>query len=116
MAPDEREFLSILGYFYLQNQKFDKAVVLFEALRELLPGDRLVAKSLCYAYLMTEQYTAALKIAEWVDSGQSPAEDGHIGLVLKSKSLWGVGRTDEARQLLNRFIKTVGYRRETQSG
>ena len=103
MGESEIEFLKVLGYFFLQNGKFEKASILFNALHELFPDDAHVSKSLSYACLMREDYEEALKQAEGYLGNTVDDREKGVGYLLKSKSLWGLGRQQEARENLNRF-------------
>jgi hypothetical protein len=37
MDESQKEFLTILGHFFLQNNKAEKALIIFRALQELFP-------------------------------------------------------------------------------
>lgn len=104
MNHSEREFLSILGYFMLRNGKAEKAMIIFRALNELFPGDPHLLKSLSYACIMSGEHQKGLHFAEKFLGSASEAEDIEMGTILKSKSLWGLGREAEARDTLKRII------------
>jgi hypothetical protein len=100
MDHSEVEFIKVLGYFFLENGKFEKASTLFQALHELFPDDAHVCKSLSYACLMRGDYEEALRQAEGFLANTTRDRERRVGRLLKSKSLWGLGREKEAREAL----------------
>jgi tetratricopeptide (TPR) repeat protein len=104
MKEDEREFLSILGYFLLQNGKGEKALSIFRALNELFPDDPYLLKSLSYACIMCGKYEKALHFTDKFLGRASEARDIETGTLLRGKSLWGIGRKDEARGTLRQYL------------
>ena len=97
--------MTVLGYFYLQNGKFDKALILFKALNELFPDDPYLMKSLSYAFLVNGEYENALHLTERLLQDAPTRREDDVGYLLRSKSLWGLGREDEARDLLKQFLR-----------
>lgn len=102
MGSQEREALQLLGYLYLQHQRPAEALTIFKALATLFPEDRAIRRSLAYAQLRTDQPRAALASLE-----RLPLEDhGTPALILlRSQALWRLGRVDEARHWLQRFLQ-----------
>jgi tetratricopeptide (TPR) repeat protein len=104
MDESQKEFLTILGYFFLQNNKAEKALIIFRALQELFPDDPYLMKAGSYACLVNGEHEDALHLAErWLREGPVDRMN-EIGYLLKSKALWGLGRENEARETLNQFF------------
>lgn len=105
MEPGQKEALSVLGYFFIQHGRPDKALTLFKALDVLFPDDAHVLKSLSYAYMAVGEPERALDAAARylrIDAGAG--DDAAIHLI-RSRALWRLGQTDEARRVFQRFIE-----------
>ncbi|MEI2740847.1 MAG: tetratricopeptide repeat protein [Candidatus Competibacter sp.] len=100
MRTDHKDMLSVLGHFFLEHGQTDKALVLLDALQALFPEDPDIAKSLSYACLQAGRYQEALDAA---NRGIAERDAAFIHL-LRSKALWGLGRADEARACLARYL------------
>ncbi len=104
MDEQQKEFLSLLGFFYLKNGKTEKAGVLLRALLELFPNDAHLQRSLAYTYLVQRKFEQSLLLADRFldnpDSGPFKAE----AFLIKSKAMWGLGQPESARQMLERFV------------
>jgi tetratricopeptide (TPR) repeat protein len=101
---DQKDFLFILGYLYLQHLKFHKSVVLFEVLHELHPEDLQVLKCLSYNYYVLADYTQALNVIDQTIERSTTKKDKIISHLLKAKILWSMGEIEEARIFLKFFI------------
>lgn len=105
MNTDQKDFLSILAYLYLQHSKLTKSVVLFEALHELYPDDMQVMKSLSYNYYLLKDYPQALSLLNYVIDHCTTKQDLIVSHLLKAKILWANGEHEEARTALKIFIE-----------
>ena len=114
MDDEQKEFLTLLGYFYLQNKKAEKALILFRALYELFPEDINVIKSLSYAYLINGENEIALSLIEKYMQESHLDEEIQVGYLLKSKSLWNMGRRREARSIISDFLGMKGISNEAE--
>jgi len=105
MNDSEREFLYVLGYFFLQNNKNRKAADIFRALHALYPDTAAYTGALSYACLRMDDFAGALEYAE--DFLDHPLDSSHqeFGFFLKSRALWGLGKEDEARKTFQRFYQ-----------
>lgn len=108
MDDEQKEFLLVLGYFYLQNRKPAKALVLFKALAELFSEDLNVVKALSYACMLCGDHDKALSLAERFLSESNTDDDEALGRLLKGKALWGMGRREEARSTMSNFFSMKG--------
>jgi predicted Zn-dependent protease len=105
MRDDQKEFLAILGYFYLQHGEPGRAMVLLRALDAVSPDDPEVLKSLSYAHLATGQHGRALDATErYMAAGGASGDAAPIQL-LRARALWHLGRGAEARDVLLRFVE-----------
>jgi hypothetical protein len=114
MQEMHKEFLVLLAYFFLQNRKVDKALVLFRFLHSRFPDDRHVLKSLSYASILTGAHERGLRLANQFLKDASDKEDVKLGCLLQGKSLWGLGRKEEARQAVSRYLRVKGNPDETE--
>ncbi|CAM2065499.1 Tetratricopeptide repeat protein [Sulfidibacter corallicola] len=105
MDEQEKEFLSLLGYFYLRNHKIDKAGILFRALLELYPNDAYLQRALAYTYLQQGKFEQCLLMADRFLDNPGSGSGKTEAFFIKSKALWGLGREDSARAMLNRYIE-----------
>ena len=103
MQDTQKDFLLLLGYFYL-NQKADKALVIYRVLHDHFPEDIYVIKALCYACIANGVFESGLRLANRFIKQARDGDERHLGYLLKGKSLWGLGRKDEARQALARYF------------
>jgi hypothetical protein len=115
MKENQRDCLEVLGYLFLCNHKTEKALVLLEALQALSPSDPHVSRSLCYAYLINRQYEQALSQAERVLRETPEPENKEIAYLFKSRALWGLGKGEEARRVMNSFLDSRESRNVAES-
>ncbi|CAM2005092.1 type III secretion apparatus assembly chaperone SctY [Acanthopleuribacter pedis] len=112
MDEQQKEFLSLLGFFYLKNGKTEKAGVLFRALLELFPNDAHLQRSLAYTYLVQRKFEQSLLLADRFLDNPGSGPHKAAAFLIKSKAMWGLGQPESARQMLDRFIE---YREKTDS-
>lgn len=106
MDDSMREVLSLLAYIYLQNEKYDKALNLLQALKKVSPNDQFINRSLAYAQLQKGNFQEALLSAEQSMRDPSLPENLKIASALiKSKALMGLGREEAARHAIQQLIK-----------
>jgi predicted RNA polymerase sigma factor len=104
MNDTQKEFLEILVYLFLRYNKFDEAFALSLVLAEYFPGDSLVNLSLAFAALQSGTPNAALdaiKSSEFLAKSKSLKK---LFFILKSKTLWALGRDTEARSAFTHFL------------
>lgn len=104
ISSQQKEFLLVLGYLYLQNAKFMDAKIVFEALQLIYPKDLHILRSLSYAYLCDGDYEQAIELNEEIKSLNKSDDNLSFYYLLKSKALWRIQKTTEARQNFNEFI------------
>lgn len=108
MNDDLKDFLSVIAYIYLQNQKIDRALLLLKALSALYPSDAKIGISLCYAYLLGGQYNEALYETElWLVMSNPGSEEKGLLELIKSRILLGLGDREGAMAVM-RSSKMVG--------
>ncbi|MCG8649580.1 MAG: tetratricopeptide repeat protein [Pirellulales bacterium] len=94
------DYLSIVAYLRLRNGKAVRAIRILKALLVLEPENGWARRALAYAYLSDGQYEQCL--AE-IDHRLWPASAVHHAHVIRTRSLWGLGRHDEARQVVRQM-------------
>lgn len=112
------EALLMLAHLYLCHHKEEKAILLFEALREVRPNDPEVLRPLCRSLLLAGRYAEALSVSDEMREYSLDAalqkEETEDPLFsernvicearLRAEALWGLGYTEEARQLLEKLL------------
>lgn len=99
----ERDFLTVLGYFYLQHDRPEKAGVLFAALDALCPDCPDTLKLLAHAHIRSGKAEAALTI---LDRLARAGEDGTALHLMRAQALTALGRESEAREIVRRHLST----------
>ena len=90
MNHNYKEFLSLLGYLYLQNGKQDKALIIFSALCELLPEDDRLGLCLGYVQLLKGDCRSAVERADqFLAAGQGRKETA-MGRIIRNRALSGL--------------------------
>jgi tetratricopeptide (TPR) repeat protein len=96
-----KDFLSILAYIYLKNNKFEKAIAVYKALWHLFPDSDRLTLCLGYLYLATHQYETALFYAETFLADNQEIGLGHL---LKGRALYKLGKHFEAQKAIQQFL------------
>ena len=100
MNSDSKDVLSLLGYLFLRHGKAEKAITALEALSVTDANSPWVQRSLAYAYLKNGNFEQSLdQVSKYLDSNS--ADRG--AELIRSRALWGLGRHEEARQLIQRM-------------
>lgn len=100
MNETTHDYLSVLAYLLLRNGKAARAVRILEALQVLQPGSDWARYALAYAYLADGRHEQCL---EQIDSQTWPASVGNHQNLIRTRSLWALGRHDEARQIVRQM-------------
>ncbi len=98
-----REFWALLGFTYMEHGKFDKARVVFELLKGAF-DDVNSLKALSYICLKTGRYEEALAYADAFIKRCEDEKKRKTAFLLKSRALWALGRREEARQYMKKFL------------
>ncbi|MEO1525605.1 MAG: hypothetical protein AAFX06_09215 [Planctomycetota bacterium] len=108
MDPRLQEFLSLLGYLYLQNGKATKAIIVLEGLRVLSPLNETSNGATAYAHELAGNHAEALHRIQSL----SVAERSTVAMrLVESRAYWGLGRKQEASDLANEaLIQNEGVR------
>ena len=105
MNSAQEDLLRVLAQVFLEHRRPEKAIILLEALAIFQPGARDVLKPLALAYLAAGRYqdgaTAAQQFLNGADAGESVAPM----YIIESRALWLLGRKEEARRSVRRFIE-----------
>ena len=110
MNSESKDVLSLLGYLFLRHGKPQKAIAALEALEVADAGRPWVQRSLAYAYLQNGDFENSLaQVSKFLDHDR----EDHGALLIRSRALWGLGRHDEARKLIQQMS---GQLRATDGG
>ena len=103
LESDKKDFLNVLGYFYLRNNKFSKAAVIFRALHCLMPEDHRTLGSLAYAFLMTGQESEAKEYSKRFMEN-CPKQSKKNAFYLMAKIMWKNDDHENAARYLKQFL------------
>ena len=102
ISHQQREFLALLGYTYLESNKFEKAIIVYKALYHLFPDSENFSFCLSYLYLQQKQYEKALYYAElYLSNKEKVIKLAHL---IKSQALFNLGRSTEAKECAKVFF------------
>ncbi len=105
MRQEHKDALLVLADVYLNQGKADRTVVLLEALNEVWPRDPEIIKALSFGYLMGGRPGDALKAVDaYLRCGALTPRNVAI-LLIRSKALWALGRSSEARESIARYME-----------
>lgn len=107
MRQIHKELLSVLGYLYLQNGNQEKAFTIFAALCELFPEDVKLGLCLGYIQVLRGDYSSAVRRADRFLGSETGPEETAMGLIIRGRALWGIGRRKEARAIIDRLFSSV---------
>lgn len=100
MNDTTHDYLSIVAYLLLRNGKADRAIRILKALLVLKPEIRWARRALAYAYLSDGQHEQCLME---IDHRLWPTSTANYAHLIRTRSLWALGRRDEARQAVRRM-------------
>ncbi len=105
MRKEHKDALLVLADVYLNQGKTDRTVVLLEALNEVWPRDSQIIKALSFGYLADGRHADALKAVDaYLRFGA--LTPGNVAILLiRSKALWALGRSTEARESMARYME-----------
>jgi type III secretion protein Y len=104
MNADQREYLALLAWFYLQHGEPEKALILLRAGARLAPDDRQILKSLAFAELAAGDAGGALASVERYQRAGGEAGPASPIQLIRARALLALGRGIEARDCFRRFI------------
>lgn len=96
MQASTKQYLSLQAWMHLRYGKTREAITVLEGLSVLTPGDNWVHRTLSYAYLQDENFSAALEHLNRCLQTQNSKTDR----LMRVRALWGLGQRDEARKQL----------------
>lgn len=100
--PRQFELLNLLGYHHLQHGNPDRALIIFDAMNVLRPGDLKVIFSLARACIDCKQPEQALKV---LDSLTAQDSDDPLAWFLRGQALMQTGETAESAKAMGFFIQ-----------
>lgn len=102
ITSEQKNFLLLVGYNYIKSNKLKKAIVIYKAMYHLYPESDIYSFCLSYLYLKSKEYEKALFYAETYLSEKKGGL--RQGLFLKSKALFELGFTDEAKKSVRNYF------------
>ncbi len=105
MNPAQEDLLRVLAHVYLEHQRPEKAIILLEALAVFHPGARHLLKPLALAYLAAGRYEDGATAAQRFLNGAADGETVAPMYIIESRALWALGRKEDARRSVRRFIE-----------
>jgi len=106
MTGASREFLSLLGYVFLEHGQGEKAITVFEALQAIDPKDVATSRRLAFAYLLAGRYADCLRHGDaHMDNFPTDPEIDAVRIA-RGRALWNLGRQNEARRAAKRTVET----------
>jgi tetratricopeptide (TPR) repeat protein len=107
LSAEHRDALRLLGYLLLRQNHAEDAVAVFRGLLATGPDDRHAHRALIYSYLAVDDAERALELAaSYLPRPHEPrAATIHL---LRAQALWRLGRPEEARDALQRFVELRG--------
>jgi tetratricopeptide (TPR) repeat protein len=102
---EDRDFLELLGYLYLQYGKVDEARIIYAVLLRLTSSPPI--RVLTYAHCLAQTGRYALALHHMDDIGQSifSRKERSAYLLLRGNILWQLGRDGEAREVFQKFLE-----------
>lgn len=108
LSLEQKEALQVLADVYLNQAQSEKAVVLLEALHNLDRRDPVVAKALSYGYLLIGRPEDALAMSDVFLRLVGASPESNPILLIRGRALWALGRAEEARMTMNRYVELGG--------
>lgn len=100
---EHRDALHLLATIYLDQGHTEKGICLLEALDVMEPHHPPLLKTLSYAYIASGHFQKAFTILDALLRLSLPMPENAPLLLLQARALWGLGRTEEATDTLNRY-------------
>lgn len=94
------QWMSLSAHLYLQQHKFDKAVILLEAINLLRPKHLATLQSLSYALMRCGRSQECLDILGEIEAIDRPMSESKVLLYIKGKAFWAVGNKRDAKACL----------------
>ena len=107
MEPDEQDTLLVLAFLYLACGEDRRAVVLLALVERFAPTNPSVLRALSHAYTEVGHSDRALELLDRLEKAGN-RDDRQGILLIRSRALMQLGRTDDARQCFQEFIASRG--------
>jgi len=105
VSPSQAKYLEVLAYTFLQNGKYERALIVFLTLKRLLGDKPKILLARAYAYLQLNAYEAVYEEAQLADQLTSDLALKNLARILQSKALWHMGKPEQAWQILMNFLE-----------
>ncbi|WP_142848250.1 M48 family metallopeptidase [Telmatospirillum sp. J64-1] len=101
MERPYHEFLAVLGYFYLQHERPQKAAVLFGIVDVLKPGNPVTMKSLALSLVEADRAEEGLAVLDRLSALGVADATTHL---LRAKALAKLGRPEQLAAAVETFL------------
>jgi Flp pilus assembly protein TadD len=105
VKDEDKDFLELLGYLYLQYGKYDAARVIYHTLCELVEPTAVMLLTYAYCLAADGSYAMALYELDKVKMGEFNPQELSGFHLLRGNIYWHLHRDREARAELQRFLE-----------
>lgn len=117
LTQDQRTSLAVLGYLQYRMGRFDAARRIYGALLAVHPDDagpdrlfRQAHTALAAIALEEGKAEGALRHLNMIPDDDVPSTRDAASLLLRARALWALGREDEARNAVQKYMFFCGNR------
>ncbi len=111
LTEEELEFLHLVGYILLSFKKWEKAAVIYDLLQQFMPDNIQITKARALIAANLGNYEKAIQYTDRIIERADRNSDIKNALIIKTKTLWALGRKEEAREC---FAKALAISNEVQ--
>lgn len=101
--PDEKGILYLLAYNQFDRESYDEAIVVFDRILTLFPGEEQAIEGRIYAYFKKEEYETSRDMAE--EALKKFPKNPRLHHILAGSYLFGFKNPDKAIELYEKAIK-----------
>ena len=102
---EQTEALQVLADIYLDQGQIERAVTLLSAMAVLKPDEVSILRALSYALLRAGRHEDALAATDALLRQDAKMPENAPALLIRSKTLWALGRVTEAQENLQRYLE-----------
>jgi intergrase/recombinase len=105
LTDEQKNFLYLLAYMYLQQSKHTQALHLLRILRLHTAADMKIALALAYCLYKGSRLEEALKVLNSLDVNNLSPRHKTAYFFINSKVLWDLKKEAESRDMLQHYLK-----------
>jgi tetratricopeptide (TPR) repeat protein len=111
---EDRDFLELLGYLYLQYGKMDEARIVYAVLLRLTSTSPMRVLTYSYCLAQTGRYALALHHLDDIAGSTFSLKERSAYLLLRGNVLWNLGKDEGAREVFQKFLEVERKRAQRQ--